>query len=529
MASVSLLYRFGAKGEESSRKGCGLTSKPCALSGILIVNEMHKIMLIQPPYTLYKSEPKGADPPLGLAYIAAVLENSGYTVSILDAVVEGFNREEFAGKNLVTYGLSFEEIEERIRDFDPDYVGISCLFSTQSTNAHRICGIAKRVNPNIITVMGGAHPSALPAETLKDENVDFVVIGEGEYTFRDLIGRLKDGQNYSELEGIAYREDGSIVVRPKTSFIENLDEIPLPARHLLPMEKYFNINRPHGVTRKTPNTPMITSRGCSANCVFCSVHTVWGKRFRARSPENVLGEIKHLIDTYGVREIHFEDDNLTLDKERAKEIFQGIVDNGFDIVWTTPNGVAAFALDEEMLPLLKKSGCYKLYLAIESGDEEILHKVVRKPLDLRRVRSLVKTIKKIGISVDAFFVVGFPGETKEQIGRTFRFARGLNLENAFFFIATPYPGTDLYELCQREGHLVKDFSLENLRVGKASIRLRDFSPEELERLVARETLKYRLRSIKNPLVFFRRVILRFFKDPRFALEYALKSMRKSSN
>lgn len=485
----------------------------------------NKVLLVQPPFTIFRFEPKGADPPLGLAYIAAVLEREGYELQILDAVVEGFGHEE-SRENLITYGLTETEIEERIGAFSPDVVGVSCLFSAQAANAHNVCRIVKEADSNIVTVMGGAHPSALPELTLQDKNVDFVIIGEGEYSFRDLMRQLNGRRRYAEIDGIAYRENGSILVQPKTFYIENLDEIPFPARHLLPMEKYFGINRPHGTTKRRPNTSMITSRGCPASCVFCSIHTVWGRKFRARSPEDVLKEIEHLARDYGVKEVHFEDDNLTFDADRAREIFQGIIDRGLDIVWTTPNGVAAFTLREEMLPLMKESGCYKLYLAIESGDEEVLRRIIQKPLDLRKVKSLVQAIKKTGISVDAFFVVGFPGETREQIQKTFQFAREIDVENVFFFVATPYPGTELYKICRDGGYLVEDFCFENLRVGKASIQTPDFSPAELEKMVAKEMLGYRLRLTKHPVVFFKRVVLRFSKDPRFAMSYVLQIFRR---
>ncbi|MDP2212196.1 MAG: radical SAM protein [Candidatus Aquicultor sp.] len=218
------------------------------------------------------------------------------------------------------------------------------------------------------------------------------------------------------------------------------------------MDTYFTINRPHGTTSvRTPNTSIITSRGCPAKCIFCSIHSVWGRKFRARSPESVLEEIRHLRDDYGIQELQFEDDNLTFDATRAKSIFQGMIDLKFDILWTTPNGVAAYALDDETLELMKKSGCYRICLAIESGNKEVLNKIIRKPLRLPIVKPLIAKVKDLGIAVDAFFVVGFPGETREQMADTFKFANGIGAENVNFFIATPYPGTKLYDVCREKG------------------------------------------------------------------------------
>lgn len=480
-----------------------------------------RVLLIQPPYTILKHEPKGSQAPLGLAYIAAVLEKN-YEVAILDAVAEGFNTESFSS-GLLTYGLTDKEIAQRIRDYAPDMVGVSCLFSTQLANAHRLCEIVKKINPGITTVMGGAHPSALPAKTLEDENIDYVIIGEGDFALAELIERLNAPMSLTDMDGIAFRSFGKIEVNPKAKYIENLDTLPFPARHLLPMDKYFSINRPHGTTSiRSPNTSIITSRGCPAKCVFCSIHSVWGDKFRARSPQNVLEEIEQLIRGYGIRELQFEDDNLTFNASRAKSIFREIKDAGFDIAWTTPNGVAAYALDDEMLELMKKSGCYRICLAVESGNEEVLHKIIRKPLKLSIIKPLIKKANELEIKVDAFFVVGFPGETKEQMSDTFNFANGIGAENVNFFMATPYPGTKLYEICKERGYLSENFSYEGLRVGQSSICTPEFTAAELERIVAREALKFRLKQLRKPSVFFDRVIKRLFIDPRFFFNYARK-------
>ena len=307
---------------------------------------IQKILLIQPPCTITRDYTKEIQPPLGLAYIAAVLEKD-YDVAILDAAVEGWAIECPEGEGAFRYGLSFDEIKARIAAFKPDVVGVSCLFSMQAANAHRVCRLVKEAASRIITVMGGAHPTALPETVLKDTAVDYVVIGEGEETTRQLLAGLQGGEDISRLDGIAFRRDNAVTVNPKTSFIQDLDALPFPARHLLPMQEYFRINMPHGVTtRRSPNTSLITSRGCPAQCVFCSIHPIWGKTFRPRSPENVLAEIRLLITTYGIRELQFEDDNLTFDQKRANRLFDLMIEQRLDMLWTTPNGVAMWALDE---------------------------------------------------------------------------------------------------------------------------------------------------------------------------------------
>ena len=481
-------------------------------------NDIKKILLIQPPCSISKSYTKEIQPPLGLGYIAAVLEKD-YEVKVLDAAVEGWHTEIPEGKDLFRYGLSFDEIKQFIDNYKPDVIGISCLFSMQSHNAHKIAQLAKDVNKSIITIMGGAHPTVLASKVLEDENIDYVVIGEGEYTMIRLLDQLKEGKGLTLVDGIGYREKSETVINKKTAFIDNLDELPYPARHLLNMKKYFSINMPHGVTtRRSPNTSMITSRGCPAECIFCAIHSIWGKKFRARSADNVIKEIKHLKEVYGVREIQFEDDNLTFDKKRAMEIFDKMISEKLDMLWTTPNGVALWAMDEAMLLKMKEAGCYRLCLAIESGVQEVLHKIINKPLDLEKAEHIIKLAHKYGFETDAFFVIGFPGETKEQIKQTFKFGRGLKVSNINYYIATPYPGTRLYDICVEGNYLVKDFESETLGVKKGVISTPEFTPSELEKMVSSEKLFFYIRLIfKDPKAFYVKVVKRFVQDPAYVM------------
>ncbi|MCG2712070.1 MAG: B12-binding domain-containing radical SAM protein [Candidatus Omnitrophica bacterium] len=480
--------------------------------------KIEKVFLIQPPCSISKSYTKEIQPPLGLAYIAAVLEKK-FKVKILDAAVEGWHTEISEGKDKIRYGLDFDQIKQAIVHYKPDVIGISCLFSMQSHNAHKIAHLAKDVDKGIITIMGGAHPSVLAAQVLEDDNIDYVVLGEGEYTTLKLFEHLKQGKDLSLIDGIGYRSNNEIIINQKTTFIENLDDLPFPARHLLNMEKYFKINMPHGVTtRKRPNTSMITSRGCPAECIFCAIHPIWGKKFRARSAENVIKEIKCLKEEYGVREIQFEDDNLTFDKKRALEIFDRMITEKLDMLWTTPNGVALWAMDEAMLIKMKESGCYRLCLAIESGDQDVLHKIINKPLDLKKTEHIINLAHKYGFETDAFFVIGFPGETKEQIKRTFKFGRRLKVSNVNYYIATPYPGTRLYDLCVDGNYLVKDFKSETLGVKKGVISTPEFTPSELEKMVSKEKLFFYIRLIfKNPKAFYVKVVKRFVQDPAYVM------------
>jgi len=242
--------------------------------------------------------------------------------------------------------------------------------------------------------------------------------------------------------------------------------------------------------------------------------------------DSIVAELRHLKETYGVREIQFEDDNLTFDRERASALFQKMTAEKLDLAWTTPNGVALWRLDKDLLREMKESGCYMLCLAIESGDQEFLTETIRKPLNLEKVKELMQCIRQFQFETATFFVVGFPNETRQQLMNTFNFAGSLAVENTKFFFATPYPGTELYRMCEQEGCLPKDFSLSNLGVKKANIIPRHFSPQELEKMVAYHTLKCKIGLLwRDPPAFYRRIVRRFFKSPQQFVAVATKSIR----
>lgn len=474
-----------------------------------------KIILIRPPYSAdIRSLAKLADFPLGLAYIAAVLEKEGHQVAVIDALIEGFDHETQMGSHVIRYGLSDDDLKKRIGKIAPDVVGVSCLFSTQADNAHNVCRLVKEINPSTVTVMGGAHPSVMPAETLRDENVDFVVIGEGEFTMRDLLTRLESKTDLASLDGLAFRREGQPVVNPKTKFIEEPDCLPFPARHYFPMEKYFDPGKYQISPRASPAATIISSRGCPANCIFCSIHTVWGRSFRARSAENALNEIGLLVEKYGIKEIQFIDDNMTLDKKRLLAICEGIKTRFPRLKWLSA-GTAIWALDEEMLASMAESGCYRIYLPVESGDQEVLTGIVRKPLKLDRIPSLVKIIRSLGMEVHGFFIVGFPGETPEQARRTLRYARKLNLDAHYVYYATPYPGTEMHAICKRNGFIIEEAGYKNLDPRKIHIETPVLPATVLRRLVRRHNIICQWTQFRrHPLREFPVIVSKLWRDLR---------------
>jgi len=485
-----------------------------------------KVLLVHPPFDILKTEAKKCHPPLGLAYLAAILKD-GHEVTALDALAEGYDKEEAISGDHIRYGLSFDEIRTRIEGAKPDAVGVSSLFSTQALNAHKICRIAKAIDGKIITVVGGAHPSAVPLEVMKDDDVDFVVIGEGEMVLKGLLERLESGKPVKDLEGLAFREEGRVRINPRRDYYEDLDALPFPRWDIFPLERYFKINNPHGSpARKVPFMPVITSRGCPFECIFCSIYNVWGRKYRKRSAENVLAEITHLIDKYGVKEILFEDDNLTLDKERAKRIFQGMIDRDLGLVWNVPNGVAVQTLDDEVLQLMKRSGCYSISIGVESGDEYILKNVIKKPIDLSSVKPVIRKARALGLETSVFFVVGLPDEKIENMRNTFRFAESLQADNINFFFATPLPGTRLQERCMELGLLDEKADYSKLRSEYPSFTTSAFSRDELISLVLRERLKlYFLSLLMDPKNFLKKFMGKLLKNPVYFKKFWLKYLR----
>jgi magnesium-protoporphyrin IX monomethyl ester (oxidative) cyclase len=403
--------------------------------------------------------------PLGLAYIAAVLEREKHIVHVIDAIAEGRKNKKY-DNGLCTIGLSWSQILDRIKKFKPRLVGLGCPFSSRFFNALKIARIIKDMDPSIKVMIGGIHPSILPEDVLKKPEIDFVILGEGEVSTLEIVNNLEKGlHDFSCIDGIGYKEDGKIKINPKTKYVSDLDTLPFPARHLFPMNEYFKVRRhrrPDGryTIRNVQRNSIISSRGCPFNCTFCSIHAIWGNTWRPRRPEKVVEEIKEMQKNYGIVEISFEDDNLTLDKNRMKRLCETIIKKNIKIKWDTPNGVSISNLDREVLTAMKKAGCYSLNLAIESGDPYILNHVIGKAHTIEKAREIVLICKEIGIKTLGYFVIGMPGETKESIQHSIDYATSLPLDDLNVFIATPYPGTKLYKDCI-EHEFISEYNYED--------------------------------------------------------------------
>ena len=488
--------------------------------------KINNVLLIQPPFYHHCREAVVAPPPLGLAYLAAFLEKD-YNVAILDAFAMGYVRPVEVGGDMLRYGISDAEIADFIDGFAPDVIGISCLFSMQYYSVLELSRFIKKRYPKIPLVLGGSHVSYYCENIIKETGCDFIVIGEGEHTLKTLLDRLSTGADFTDLDGLAFKTPAGAAKNPKTKYIDDLDALPFPARHLLPMDTYLRINKPHGYVSRFLSANVVTSRGCPAKCSFCSIYTITGRRFRSRSPQNVISELKQIKEDYGIQEVQFEDDNLTLDRKRAADIFTMMIEEDLNLAWTAPNGVALWAIDENLVDLMGRSGCYRAAIAIESGDQYVLDNIIKKPLKLEKVGPLVKCFRKSGILTQAFFVIGFPDETMAQIKNTFRFARTLPVDSVAFFFASPYPGTELYHQCVERGLLKEDeVDFSKMNVLESNIETSEFNSKELNKMVSRELLIFNiLLLLRNPKAFFKRVVVKLFREPARFYELIIRNLK----
>jgi anaerobic magnesium-protoporphyrin IX monomethyl ester cyclase len=378
------------------------------------------ILLIQPPSRIRQRE-ELVVPPLGLAYLASTLRREGHRVKILDA---------FA------LGMSWAEFEAEIKKQKPDLIGMGGMTPTidNTLRAAKIC------RPHTRTlVVGGPHVSVHREEFFRDcPEADFGVMGEGEVAFAGLVKRLEEGKDPWEVPGLVGPERAN----PPANFIEGLDSIPFPSRHLLPNQAYR-----YALWPGKKITTLITSRGCPYQCIFCDKST-FGSKWRARSAQNVLEEIEQIVRDLKIKSIIIYDDLFTLSKQRVVQICQGILDRGLQIEWKCEGRVDR--VDEEMLRWMRKAGCTLIAYGVESGNQEGLE-YLRKKTTLAQIRRAFELTHKAGLRPMAYFILGIPVETFEGGLKTIEFAKELKPEYAQFSILSPYKGTDLYAEAKAKG------------------------------------------------------------------------------
>lgn len=450
-----------------------------------------RVLLVNPPNSMLKDSTRRISEPLGLLYVGAALKRAGHDVAIFDMPCEGFDNCVLE-RDRVTYGSSVEELRLKIGQYTPDIVGVTCMFTSREKNALEICAAVRKTNPKITVVAGGLHASLYSKRFIESGNVDYVVMGEGEFRTVRLLDCINKGAK-PDFDGIAYRDGDSLVVKPSTKMIEDLDIVPYPDRSLIDMEKYIKIGSPFApFSREDRVATVLTTRGCPNRCNFCSTVHYWGRRLRKRSVDNIIGELKELRDRFDIREVQFADDNMTADVEFAKELFLKMKKLNFK--FCTPTGLYFNSLDSYLVRLMAEAGAYQITVAIESASKRVLKDIIHKNVRLDVVKDLIEEAHKYDIGVHGMFIVGFPGEKREEIMETFEYPFRAGFDSVAYFIANPLPGSDLYRECEAKGYLRDDYSAADLKIANIHVppESEDYfmDPDELIELADAKTREF---------------------------------------
>ncbi len=412
------------------------------------------ILMISPPlsvnerYSADTGKVGGNLPPLGIAQLAAVLIEKGYSVKLIDALA---------------LDMSSKDILEYIKRDDPKVIGFSSITAT----FYRVRELAEKIKmdfPDKLVIIGGHHATITAKETIQNKCFDLLVYGEGELILLDIMDKYKksnydyktfirDYKLLSSIKGAAYRKGKKVIINAPRELIQDLDKLPFPARHLLPMKKYIPL--PNQYKRK-PVVHITAIRGCPFNCAFCSNNAIFGRRIRAKSPERLVEEIKYVIKKYGAKEISFWDDSITINRKWLMDFCDLLIKDKIDITWTAYSRVDR--VDEELLRKMKKAGCWNLFFGYESGCQELLDNI-KKGITLEQIRRANALCKKVGIEIRASFMLALPGETPKLAQKTIDFAKELNPDYVQFEVTTPYPATELFYMAKDYGTVLhKDFS-----------------------------------------------------------------------
>ncbi|MFH1691100.1 MAG: radical SAM protein [Candidatus Omnitrophota bacterium] len=496
------------------------------------------ILLFNPYYTQLKKFYSfySPAPPISLMYLAGYLKKHGLSSKIYElGIFEIEKAKQF--NNSIRFGLSDAEIVTILEKEKPRIVGITSMYSIFYRDALEIAKLIKKVSPEIKVVLGGNHASSYWKHVLKNQAVDFVVIGEGEETFLELVRTLTASKPFEHILGLGWRDNSGRIKRsPERPLIKNLDEIPFPEVDLINYHRYFSHTNPFAM--RAPVISLITSRGCPGKCVYCTVKAVWGRSWRGRSPKNVVDEIENYMRKYNIREFAFLDDSASVDRKRWEGLCDEIIARSLNIKWTTPNGIAHWTLTKDILDKMKKAGCYRITFGIESGYPET-RRFLGKPYSLQQAKELIQHANRIGLWTICTNIIGFPYENLNSINATIDFAKRCGTDFAAFYLLMPQPTSEVYEYFKKEGLLnfdsffeKEDFNEEqfekiNYILNETGSDTVHFKKEELNRLqkqAYRAFLLHRgLSYLANPLKILRKI--HSMEDLRFILRIIRKGIQ----
>ncbi len=434
-------------------------------------------------------------PPFGLGYLATAIRKN-HDVEILDGIKEK---------------LTLEKFKDILEARKYDIVGIQ-IFTFQVLKARDYIKVVKEVLPDSKIILGGPHPSCSPLNIFElFPDIDWAFKGEAEIGLAkllDLINEDKVDSGYLlEVPGLIWRnkQQADAVVVNQQIFVENLDELGMPAWDLIRPDTYPLF--PHGAFFKNyPIAPIIATRGCPFSCTYCAGHLITGKKTRFRSVKNIIDEIKILYYKYGIREIHIEDDNFTINHDLVYEFCRQLKDNNLNITWTCPNGVRLDTLTKELLLAMKEAGLYSISVGVESGSERILRDM-KKNLTKEKIREKVNLIRECGLEASGFFIIGYPTETKKDMMETINFATSLDLKRAGFSLFKPFPGTEATNALIERGELKKGSGedWERFVLADAVYAPPGFTKKEMKKIRERALLRFYLRP---------KIILKFISEIR---------------
>lgn len=485
-----------------------------------------KLLLLRPFYYIDKEDcPYQFRESLGLEYLAAYVRND-CDVEIFDMLGTYWNRYEPCewDENLMRIGGNLNNLFKKIDESRPDAIGITSMFLTERDSLLELTKALKTKYPETKLIVGGPHPSCIGKELLAvNPCIDVLVIGEGEATLKELVNKKLN--NLAEIRGIIFKDkkSGEIIQTAERCPI-NIDSIPLPARDMVPYKNYrktvkyaafrtrfgqkfafaamalisntfldgladkfmnFLMKKFGHTPASFPSAAIVTSRSCPNRCTFCAIQKVWSNLYRMRSAESVIEEISLLYEKYGIRHIAVQDDNFTVSKDRTVKICKAIIGKKFKLTLEASSGIYIPSLDREVLTWLKKAGLNFMYLGVESGSQKVLSDIIKKNLDLRKVNEVAEISRDLGIKTGGYFIIGFPGETLDDMRETIDFALKSKLDWIRLYLLQPFPGSETYETCVRNGYLTKDYDYAKTKIFKEKfyIQTPDFTPEQVEKMV----------------------------------------------
>lgn len=433
------------------------------------MKHIERILLVNPPGIAHiesdgRKQVKECSPPMGLAYLAASMDEGDFEIKIYDMPAENYYNEVKIDDNTVMWGADYDDFANMLAKFEPDLVGFSCILSNRVPSVLKMAKIVKDTDSDIHTVVGGHHVGAMPESF--DDNIDWLIHGEGDHALESLV----EIQNVLDIPPLP---DGY----PEAIPVESIDALPYPRWDLLFMERYWKDVIPMNAVPNKRYIPIMTSRGCPRKCSYCAIPQHCAEGYRKRNIDEVLVEIVRMWRKYDLEEIHFWDDNFTANPAHVRALLSEL--QTFDLTYRVPTGIDISNVDEEMIDMMAEANFKSLIFGIESGNEYTLDRWCGKEIDLQGIYGKVNRMKAVGLEPVGLFMLGFPYETRNQLQETLDLATSLDLDRIYLSFATPLPGSELYAYCEMKQLLYDDYDPLKVRYNRPYIKNPNIDRDEL--------------------------------------------------